>query len=259
MELYGDYHTHTIFSHGSGTIEDNIKAAKAAGLKQIAITDHGLKHVAFGLRKRKIIKMQSQIDLLRDKYSDINILLGVEANITSLDGQIDMTEEEIKIFDIILCGYHKFVWPKTAKDYFHFFTTNYFYDTFRKNAPDKVIKSNTQAIINNIKKFPVDVLTHINYGMRVNCQEVAKACADYGTYLEINGKRISYSDKEMEAMLKTGVNFIVNSDAHSPERVGEISLGIESIKRLGIPLDRVVNLNSLPVFRSQIKNNRDKL
>ena len=36
-----DYHTHTIFSHGKGTIADNVEAARSKGLKGIAITDHG--------------------------------------------------------------------------------------------------------------------------------------------------------------------------------------------------------------------------
>lgn len=27
MEILGDYHTHTVFSHGHGSIEDNVKAA----------------------------------------------------------------------------------------------------------------------------------------------------------------------------------------------------------------------------------------
>ena len=40
-----DYHTHTTFSHGKGSIEDNVKAAIAAGLTGLAITDLSLIHI----------------------------------------------------------------------------------------------------------------------------------------------------------------------------------------------------------------------
>ena len=40
MILYGDYHTHTVYTHGHGTVEDNVKVAIKRGLKQIAITEH---------------------------------------------------------------------------------------------------------------------------------------------------------------------------------------------------------------------------
>lgn len=46
MEILGDYHTHTVFSHGHGSIEDNVKAAIKMGLKEIAITDHGFRITA---------------------------------------------------------------------------------------------------------------------------------------------------------------------------------------------------------------------
>ena len=30
-----DYHTHTVFSHGKGSIEDNVLSARKLGLKEI--------------------------------------------------------------------------------------------------------------------------------------------------------------------------------------------------------------------------------
>ena len=35
-----DHHTHTTYSHGKGSIADNVRVAAAKGLKSIAITDH---------------------------------------------------------------------------------------------------------------------------------------------------------------------------------------------------------------------------
>lgn len=252
--LYGDYHTHTKYSHGKGTVDDNVRAAKEAGLKQIAITDHGLKHIAFGLKKRKLKRYTQDILQAREKYG-IDVLKGVEANIISVDGQIDMTDEEMKEFDVILCGYHKFIRPKSLKDFFTFFLPNYLIDFLGFRFSAKRIKTNTEAVINNVKRFAVDVITHINYGIKVNCRKVAEACARYGTYIEINGKRISYTDREMQEMLDTGVNFIVNSDAHSITRIGEIDICKKLIDRLKIPYERIANFNKIPVWRSQKAKN----
>ena len=40
MEIFGDYHLHTVASDGFNTITEQARAAIKAGLKEIAITDH---------------------------------------------------------------------------------------------------------------------------------------------------------------------------------------------------------------------------
>ena len=54
MYLTADYHTHTPYSHGKNTVLENAVAAKAKGLKEIAITDHGFNHILFGLKRKKL-------------------------------------------------------------------------------------------------------------------------------------------------------------------------------------------------------------
>ncbi|MFR6641738.1 MAG: PHP domain-containing protein [Christensenellales bacterium] len=56
MAYWGDYHTHTYYSHGKGTIEDNVRAAAEKGLKQIAITDHGFRHMMYNVRHMDLKK-----------------------------------------------------------------------------------------------------------------------------------------------------------------------------------------------------------
>ena len=45
MQILADYHTHTKYSHGKGTIEENVLEAISKGIKTIGISDHGYKHL----------------------------------------------------------------------------------------------------------------------------------------------------------------------------------------------------------------------
>ena len=51
-ENFADYHTHTLYSHGKGTIQQNVEAAQRKGLKEIAITDHGPGHILYGVKRK---------------------------------------------------------------------------------------------------------------------------------------------------------------------------------------------------------------
>ena len=43
-KLKYDLHTHTVFSHGKGQIEDNVRAGIAKGLKAIGISERHGRH-----------------------------------------------------------------------------------------------------------------------------------------------------------------------------------------------------------------------
>ena len=62
-----DIHTHTTYSHGKGTIEENVNAALALGLEEIAITDHGPGHLTYGIDKalRLFIRKSGSGSVLR--------------------------------------------------------------------------------------------------------------------------------------------------------------------------------------------------
>ena len=51
-------------------------------------------------------------------------------------------------------------------------------------------------------------------------------------------------------MADTGVRFVIDSDAHAAERIGDLSLAMEQVRRVGIPEDRIDNIDGrLPSFR----------
>ena len=93
MNLTVDYHTHTIYSHGKGTILENALSAKNLGLKEIAITDHGYAHHAFGIKQKKLPEMKKLCKEAQE-ITGVKVLLGVEANILGISGKTDMKIED---------------------------------------------------------------------------------------------------------------------------------------------------------------------
>lgn len=249
MFLTSDYHTHTVYSHGKGTILDNANKAKEIGLKEIAISDHGFSHPAFGLTKRKLPKMKSDCALATEK-TGVKVLMGIESNIIGTDGTVDLKPKLYDNFDVFLAGVHKLVLFKFGT-WFSLGIPDLFCSTLKmKNVSKSLIKANTKAFINVIKKNPVDVITHLNFCCFADAVEVAKVASDYGTYLELNAKKVHLSDDELYEILKTDVKFVISSDAHTASRVGEISLVEKLLDRVNIPEERIMNINGrVPNFR----------
>lgn len=251
MILTADYHTHTPYSHGKNTVEENALAAKEKGLKAIGITDHGFSHVFFGLRRKKVPFLQAECKAAQEK-TGVKVLVGMEANIRGESGLTDITEKDYDDFDLFIAGKHVCITYQTFGDVRRYFFGNLIQDKLKKgkNAPKKLIEYNTRAYINTIKNNPVDIISHLGYKCPCNAAEVAKCARDYGTYIELNSKKNHLTDEELAAVCDTGVRFVLNSDAHSAYRVGDIAPAEEQIKRVGVPLERIDNIDGrLPSLR----------
>ena len=249
MILTADYHTHTTYSHGKNTVLENATAAKAAGLNEIGITDHGFNHILFGLKRKKLSDLRAEINDA-ERLTGIKVLMGMESNITSCDGATDMKKEDLKYFDLYLCGIHEVLRFKSLSDFCKICVKNYSAYKFAVKPPNKVIANTTRTYIEAVKNNPIDVLTHINYKCFCDLVQVAKCCADYGTYIEINTKKRHVSAEELNAMAATGVRFVINSDAHSADRVGDTKIAEEILATAQIPLEQIDNIGGrLPKFR----------
>jgi putative hydrolase len=243
MKLIADYHTHTIYSHGKGTIRDNVEAALKKGLKEIGICDHGPGHYLYGVKRDKLFKMREEIDQLNKEYKEkgIRILLGVEANIIRYEGTIDVDDEIIEMLDILLLGFHYGVIPKSAKEYMILNVMN----PLSKVLPfmrEWVERRNTEAILKAIEKYPIDMITHPGDKARLNIKEVAEAAYRKGIALEINAKHHQLSVENLKKALDTKVDFYINSDAHHPSDVGEVEESIARAKKAGVPIYRIRNV-----------------
>lgn len=243
MKLIGDYHTHTVYSHGRGSIRDNAEAALKKGLREIAICDHGPGHYLYGVKKINIPKMRQEIDRLNEEFGPkgLNILLGVEANLTGFDGSIDMDDELIELTDILLLGYHYGVTPNTIYDGFSMYIRNPI-SKLLPFARESMIELTTGAFVKAINKFPIDFITHPGSKAKVDIRTLAREAGKLGTALEINSKHSQLSVENIKIAAEEDVEFIINSDAHTPEDVGNVEESLKRVEAAGLPLNRIKNI-----------------
>ena len=246
MLIVGDYHIHSKYSkfnHGKNTIEEIVKDAISKGLQEIAITDHGFKHLLFGTNKKNLRKAREEIDDLNKKYPEIRIYLGVEANLITETGEIDIDEESKKLLDICLLGFHKGAYGKFSG------LLNIRNLIGNKNS-QKRIDRNTNAYIKAIENNKIDVLTHLNEYIKIDAYKIAEACAKNNVFIEINNRHLKLTKQDIEQMLKTDVKFIINSDAHKLSSVAKVDTAIEFAKQY-IPQDRIVNISEFDLFKKR--------
>jgi putative hydrolase len=232
-----DYHTHTVYSHGKGTIEENVRKASEKGLSGIAISDHGPGHVFYGVNQGKIQNMRKEIKQLRNVYKDMDIFLSVEANILNIGNCLDVAEQEIREYDFIIAGYHFGV--KNG-----YCVRNFLYNLSKISFSGRknLMRKNTDMVIKAIYENPIKILTHPGDKAPFDIIEIAKACADRGTLLEISAHHKNLTVEEIKQVSKIDVKFIVSSDAHIPDKVGECASAIQRAALAGLDMSRIVNI-----------------
>jgi len=240
MKIFADLHTHTIYSHGKGTIRENVESGIVKGLKRIGICDHGPRHIGFGVSYKKLLEMKKEIEGLNKEYKEIEILMGVEANIISYDGKIDVNENIIKLLDILLVGFHFGARPDSLSDVYKMYIMNYL-GRYSTSYREKARYLNTRAVIEAINRYDIDLITHPGAKVDIDTRELAKAAAKRNTALEINASHGQLSVEYIKIAMKEDVKFIISSDAHTPERVGDVGKAIERAKEAGLGLDKIIN------------------
>lgn len=231
--LTRDLHTHTVFSHGKGTPEENVLAALSMGLSSVAVSEHGPGHIFFGVRGKRLLELRREMDRLKEKYSGrIEVLFGIEGNLTGY-GLADIPKELLDAFDVRLLAFHKGGRPG---DGFGFARS---LESLHMGGPDPV--KTAQALLAAGERYKIDIFAHPGLYVKCDIPTLARGARELGIKLEINAARVTMSDGELRQAAEAGAEFIIGSDAHWPSRVGDDALALAAAKRAGVE-DRVVNL-----------------
>ena len=228
---------HTTASDGAATIEEMALAAKARGLKYIAITDHSKRvSMANGLDADRLRKHWQDIRAVGSRISGIDILCGIECDILE-DATMDLPDDVLAEADWVIAVLHYGL----------------------KQPGDQIMKRLLQAVRNP----HVDIIGHCTgrmigrrEGADVNMMELLKAAADHQVMMEINAhpSRLDLNDVNAAAAKDLGIPIVISTDSHSVNGFEVLEYGVDQARRAGLNKADVANTLELAEFRKLLKS-----
>ena len=235
-DIQGDLHMHTTASDGKGTIREMAEAARARGLKYIAITDHSKRvSMANGLDATRLREHWNEIRKVREEISGIEILCGIECDILE-DATLDLDDQVLSEADWVIAVLH-----------------------YGLKQPREQIM---QRLLNAIRNPNVDAIGHPT-GRILSNRPAAdidfttffKAAADHGVLLEINAspERLDLDDIQAAAARSNGIQIIIDTDSHSTNGFNALRYGVDQARRAGLTKDDVANARPFHEFKSLLR------
>ena len=220
----GDLQMHSTWSDGSGTIKEMADAAMELGYSYIGITDHskGLK-IAGGINEGHLERQRIEIEAINaDLRGRFRVLHGIELNLNP-DGEGDMNPSVLAKLDFVVGSFHsalRRIGDQTAR-----------YVAALEN-PDVQILGHPRGRIYNHRE-----------GLQADWSRVFARAAELNKAVEID----SYPDRQdlnvqlLRIAKREGVRIAIDTDAHTPEQLVFVELGLAAAVKAGIPKERVVN------------------
>ncbi len=237
MNIEVDSHTHTVASgHAYSTIDENVQAAAARGIKLLAITDHGpsmpgAPHIWYFMNMRVLPRIINGVGVLR----------GVEANIINFKGELDINDEVQRQMDIILGSLHEPIIAPTSK------------------------AAHTDTVVKAIASGRIDVFAHGgNPAFPIDVDEVAKAAALYNVLVEINNSSFTTSragsGKNCVALAEAVAHhdgfLTFGSDAHIAGKVGVFDECLALVETVGFPKKRILSYSGRDFLNFLLKKTK---
>ena len=228
-----DIHTHSIASgHGSlDTITDMARAAAAASLDILGISDHG--PATPGSGKSSYFR---NLHLSDRRRFGVTLLYGVELNILNEVGDVDLDDDLIGTLDYALISMHP--------------------DTFRSGST----ASNTQAYINAMHHPRVRFLGHPDDGrFPVDYEHLLSVAKESHVFPELNNASLMpqafrknglhNSVKILEICKRLRLPVLLSSDSHGTSHLGDMRYILPLLEECGFPPELVINSDPAMLYR----------
>lgn len=241
--LKGSLHNHSNWSDGNESLEEIAEYMIELGCEYWAITDHSRSSFqANGLDEKRVKAQIIEIEAVNKKLEDqgysFRLLSGIEVDI--LKNRLDFEDELLAKLDVVVASLH----------------------VAGSNEAD-----NTKRLIAAAENPYVHMLGHLSGRLLlrrdaypINQDAVIDACAETGTWLELNANPYRFDlDWRLWKLAKArGIKCVINSDAHRNEHAGFLRLGTGIARKGWLTADDVINTLPLEELRKELSKKSGK-
>jgi len=238
-DVRGDLHCHTTQTDGRDTIEAMARAAQAAGLRYLAVTDHSQAlAMANGLNEARALEHARAIREVNARLDGFTLLAGIECDILA-DGTMDLADDCLAQLDIVNASLHSAL----GQD------------------GDRM----TDRLLRAIECPWVDVIAHPlgrrrprREGHEADMGAVFAAAASAGVAMEINAQlaRLDLDEAHARQACDAGVKITISSDAHSVHGLSALRWGVAVARRARLTPADVLNTRSVREFTAALRRHQ---
>ena len=214
-DICGDLHMHTTATDGRATLPEMVDAAKACGLKYIAITDHSKRvTMANGLDSDRLLAQWQEIDQLNQAMTDdFLVLKGIECDILEAGG-MDLPDDVLAQADWVIASVH------------------YGQQQSRQQITDRIVGALQHPHVSMLA-HPTGRLLNKREPYDVDMDAVFQAAMENRKLLELNAnpRRLDLNDIHLLAAKTRGIPVVINTDAHRTEGLDDMKYGIKQARR----------------------------
>jgi DNA polymerase (family 10) len=226
-DIRGDLHTHSTWTDGLATIAEMAAAAKARGLKYIALTDHSKRvSMANGMDAKRARQQWAEIDKLNRQLSGVTVLKGIEVDILERGG-LDLADDVLAEADWVVASVH------------------YGQNQSREQITRRVIEALQNPCVSAIA-HPTGRMLMQRKPYEIELDAVMKAAREHGKMLELNAHpvRLDLDDVACAAAKNYGIPIVISTDAHRVEGLDAMRFGVQQARRGGLSKQDVANTRS---------------
>jgi DNA polymerase (family 10) len=238
-DLRGDLHTHTDWTDGSAPLERMARAAQAAGLSYIAVTDHTKSlSVARGLDERRVREQRQLVERLNAELAPFRIFLGTEMDIRP-DGALDLPDEVLAELDYVSVSVHSAMHQP------------------REVMTARVIRAISNPFVHALN-HPRGRLLRRREEYALDLEAVIEAAARHGVALELNAQpsRLDLDGEWAARAREAGCRFTISSDAHGPGQFALLRFGVGQARRGWLEARHVLNALSADELAAYLAEKR---